>query len=76
MSTGRMLRIALVVFGVLMLLVYPIAMVWPSGWIWHHGAPHESEYFLMIVGIYATLAALMMSSDVRRELARHDGAQR
>ena len=58
----RYLRIALVFFGVLMLLVYPIAVVWPSGWIWHHGAPHESQYFMMIVGIYATLGVFLINA--------------
>jgi hypothetical protein len=56
----RLLRIALVVFGVLMLLLYPIAVVWPSGWAWHHGAPHESQYFMMIVGVYATLGVFLI----------------
>ena len=58
----RYLRIALVFFGVLMLLVYPIAVVWPSGWIWHHGAPHESQYFMMIVGVYATLGVFLINA--------------
>ena len=58
----RYLRIALVFFGVLMLLVYPIAVVWPSGWIWHHGAPRESQYFMMIVGVYATLGVFLINA--------------
>ncbi|MCB0942497.1 MAG: hypothetical protein KDB72_19915 [Mycobacterium sp.] len=45
-----------------MLLVYPIAVVWPSGWIWHHGAPHESQYFVMIVGVYATLGVFLINA--------------
>ena len=48
----RLLQIALVVFGLVMLLVYPLALVWPSGWIWHPGAPYQSDYFMMIVGVY------------------------
>jgi Family of unknown function (DUF6632) len=60
-NSYRLLRIALVVFGVLMLLVYPLAVVWPSGWAWHHGAPHESQYF-MIVGIYATLGVFLINA--------------
>ncbi|MDQ2699469.1 MAG: hypothetical protein M3Y46_11810 [Actinomycetota bacterium] len=55
-----LLRIALVLVGVIMMLFYPIALVWPSGWVWHHGAPHESEYFLMIAGIYATLGVFLI----------------
>ena len=55
----RLLRIALVVFGVVMLLLYPLAVVWPSGWAWHHGAPYESDYFMMIVGLYAVLGVFL-----------------
>jgi hypothetical protein len=35
-------------------------MVWPSGWAWHHGAPYESQYFMMIVGVYATLGVFLL----------------
>ncbi len=58
----RLLRIALAVFGVLMLLLYPLAVVWPSGWAWHSGAPYESEYFMMIVGVYATLGVFLINA--------------
>jgi Family of unknown function (DUF6632) len=58
----RLLQIALVVFGVIMLLVYPLALVWPAGWAWHHGAPYESDYFMMIVGVYATLGAFLINA--------------
>ena len=58
----RLLRIALAVFGFLMLLLYPLAVVWPSGWAWHHGSPHESQYFMMIVGVYATLGAFLINA--------------
>ena len=33
----KYLKIALVVFGVIFLLIYPLALIWPSGWIWHGG---------------------------------------
>lgn len=55
-----LLRLALVLVGVVMLLFYPIALVWPSGWVWHHGALYESEYFMMIAGIYATLGIFLI----------------
>jgi hypothetical protein len=58
----KLLQLALVVFGVIMLLLYPLALVWPSGWAWHHGAPHDSDYFMMIVGIYATLGAFLLNA--------------
>jgi len=61
-STYRLLQIALVVFGVVMLLVYPIALIWPSGWVWHQGPPHQSEYFLMVVGVYATLGVFLINA--------------
>ena len=59
-DSEKLLRIALVAFGVIFLLVYPLAIVWPSGWSWHHGAPYESEYFMMIAGVYATLGVFLI----------------
>jgi hypothetical protein len=58
----RLLQIALVVFGTVMLLIYPLAVVWPSGWAWHPGAPYQSHYFLMIVGVYATLGVFLINA--------------
>ncbi|MED5814190.1 DUF6632 domain-containing protein [Mycolicibacterium sp. 050232] len=63
----RLLQIALVVFGVVMILLYPLAMVWPAGWAWHHGAPYESNYFMMIVGVYATLGLFLLNAARRPE---------
>ena len=34
----KYLKMALVVFGVAFLLIYPLGMIWPSGWVWHGGA--------------------------------------
>lgn len=49
----RLLRVALVLFGLIFLVgIYPLMMAWPSGWRWN---PNQSEYEQMIVGIYATL---------------------
>jgi len=61
-STYRLLQLALAVFGVVMIFVYPLALVWPAGWAWHHGAPYESDYFMMIVGIYATLGVFLINA--------------
>jgi len=61
-STYRLLQLALAVFGVVMILVYPLALVRPAGWAWHHGAPYESDYFMMIVGIYATLGVFLINA--------------
>lgn len=61
-SAYKLLQIALAVFGVLMVLIYPLALVWPAGWAWHHGAPYESDYFMMIVGVYATLGVFLINA--------------
>lgn len=66
-SSYRLLQMALVVFGAVMLLVYPLAVVWPSGWSWHDGAPYESDYFLMIVGIYFVLGLFLCDAARRPE---------
>jgi len=60
MARADLLKYALIVFGVIFLLVYPLAIVWPSGWAWHAGAPYESDYFMMIVGVYATLGVFLI----------------
>lgn len=56
----KLLQIALALFGFIFLLIYPLAVIWPSGWAWHMGAPHSSDYFMMIVGIYATLGIFLI----------------
>ena len=70
MDTDKLLRLTLVVFGAIFLLVYPLAIIWPSGWTWHQGAPYESDYFMMIVGVYATLGVFLIRA------ARNPGAHR
>ena len=70
MSAHRLLQIALDVFGAAFLLIYPLAIVWPSGWAWHAGAPYESQYFMMIVGVYLTLGVHRV---VERRARRHHG---
>lgn len=59
-SPVRLLKIILAVFGAIFLFVYPLAVVWPSGWAWQPGPPHNSQYFMMIVGVYATLGIFLM----------------
>lgn len=54
----KYLKLALRVFGVIFLLVYPISIVWPSGWVWHGG--EGVYYFQMIVGIYAVLGVFLI----------------
>ena len=62
MSAHRLLQMALAVFGAIFLLIYPLAIVWPSGWAWHAGAPYESQYFVMIVGVYGTLGVFLLNA--------------
>ena len=52
------LKLALRVFGVIFMLVYPLGMVWPSGWQWHGG--DGVYYFQMIVGVYAVLGIFLI----------------
>ncbi|WP_292976702.1 DUF6632 domain-containing protein [Mycobacterium sp.] len=66
-TSYRLLQVALVFFGTVMMLVYPLAVVWPSGWAWHHGAPHQSDYFMMIVGLYVTLGLFLWNAARRPE---------
>ena len=54
------LKLALIAFGVAFCLLYPLAMFWPSGWAWHAGAPYQSDYFMMIVGVYVTLGIFLI----------------
>ena len=61
-SREKLLSAALLAFGVIFLFVYPLAVVWPSGWAWHAGAPYESPYFMMIVGVYATLGVFLINA--------------
>ena len=54
----RYLRFALLLVGFVFLFgVYPLTIVWPSGWAWHTG---QSEYLQMILAIYATLGVFLM----------------
>lgn len=54
------LQAALFVFGAIFCLIYPLALVWPSGWAWHEGAPYTSQYYMMIVGVYFTLGVFLI----------------
>ena len=57
-SKEKFLKLALRVFGAIFLLVYPLSLVWPSGWVWHGG---EGMYYLqMIVGVYAVWGVFLI----------------
>ena len=61
MTTTRnetLLKISLVAFGAVFCLVYPLSIVWPSGWQWHGG--QGAYYFQMICGIYLTLGIFLI----------------
>jgi hypothetical protein len=60
MNTLSLLKIMLVAFGVAFLLIYPLSIVWPSGWAWHQGAPFSSDYYMMIIGVYAVLGIFLI----------------
>jgi hypothetical protein len=52
------LRVALIAAGLIFIFgIYPLGIVWPSGWTWGHG---HSHYLMMIVGVYATLGVFLL----------------
>ena len=55
----RLLRAALVVFGLIFLVgLYPLMNAWwPAGWRW---SPNQTEYEQMIVGVYGTLGVFLI----------------
>ena len=54
----KYLRVALLLVGLTFVCgVYPLTIIWPSGWAWHTG---QSEYVQMILGIYATLGVFLL----------------
>ena len=57
-SHTRALSIALVVFGLIFVFcIYPLTIVWPSGWSWGPGGEH---YLHMIIGVYAVLGIFLL----------------
>jgi hypothetical protein len=55
---NKYLRIALLLVGLIFIFgIYPLTVVWPSGWSWN---PGQSEYLQMILGIYATLGVFLV----------------
>jgi hypothetical protein len=63
-SRRRYLTLALLVFGIIFLFVYPLMKFWPSGWAW---TPDQYEYEQMIVGIYATLGIFLIRASRQPE---------
>lgn len=55
----KYLSIALFVVGLIFIFgIYPLTIIWPSGWSWHTGG--HSDYLQMILGIYATLGVFLL----------------
>ena len=56
----KYLKMALVAFGAIFFLIYPLGQIWPSGWVWHGG---EGSYYLqMICGVYAVLGVFLIAA--------------
>jgi hypothetical protein len=54
----KLLKLALIAFGIIFCLIYPLGYLWPSGWVWHGG---EGFYYLqMIAGVYAVLGIFLI----------------
>ena len=54
----KYLRVVLVLVGLTFIVgIYPLTLIWPSGWSWHAG---QSDYLQMILGIYATLGVFLI----------------
>ena len=56
----KLLRAALVTVGAIFFTIYPLSLVWPSGWQWHNGG--GQYYFQMICGVYAVLGAYLIAA--------------
>lgn len=55
----KYLRIALLAVGLIFIFgIYPLTIIWPSGWSWH--TEGHSHYLQMILGIYATLGVFLV----------------
>jgi len=54
----KVLRVALVLFGLTFLLLPALTVVWPSGWAWH--VEGRSYYLEMIWAVYMTLGVFLI----------------
>ena len=55
----KYLRVALFIVGLIFTFgIWPLTIVWQSGWAWHAGG--RAEYLEMILGVYATLGVFLM----------------
>ncbi len=59
-SKEKFLKLALIAFGIIFLLIYPLGFLWPAGFVWHGG---EGQYYLqMIAGVYAVLGCFLIAA--------------
>lgn len=55
----KYLQIALLLVGIIFIFgIYPLTILWPSGWSWHTSG--HSDYLQMILGIYVTLGIFLL----------------
>jgi hypothetical protein len=54
----KILRVALVLFGLTFIFLPALTVVWPSGWAWHAGG--RSYYLEMIWAVYMTLGVFLI----------------
>jgi hypothetical protein len=59
-ARDKLLKIALVAFGLVFFTIYPLGLIWPAGWRWHGG--QGQYYFQMICGIYAVLGLYLIAA--------------
>jgi hypothetical protein len=58
-ASSSALRVALALIGIVFIVgVYPLTILWPSGWAWHTSG--VSMYLQMILGVYATLGVFLL----------------
>ena len=63
----KLLKLSLMAFGLIFLMIYPLGIVWPSGWQWHGG---QGAYYLqMICAIYFVLGIHLIIAS--RDPAKH-----
>ena len=62
---NKYLPLALRAVGLIFIFgVYPLTVLWPSGWSWNTG---QSDYLQMIIAIYVTLGVFLILAAKRPE---------
>jgi len=54
---GRLKAALIGVGAIFTFAIWPLMILWPSGWSWH---PAQGEFMGMMIGIYATLGVFLM----------------